>query len=78
MRGLKLESGFGEEEEGFVAPRVGAWIETFDGGTVINTPIVAPRVGAWIETRSFKRYQCSNGVAPRVGAWIETHQLPMC
>ena len=34
-----------------VAPRVGAWIETFDEPEpeIENKP-VAPRVGAWIET----------------------------
>ena len=33
-----------------VAPRVGAWIETFPFLTMHHTPMVAPRVGAWIET----------------------------
>ena len=34
----------------FVAPRVGAWIETFITKKDNTTAIVAPRVGAWIET----------------------------
>ena len=33
-----------------VAPRVGAWIETFAKATKAGTIAVAPRVGAWIET----------------------------
>ena len=33
-----------------VAPRVGAWIETFYAITADGDATVAPRVGAWIET----------------------------
>ena len=33
-----------------VAPRVGAWIETYEDRTTFDTQEVAPRVGAWIET----------------------------
>ena len=36
----------------FVAPRVGAWIETiYLVTTLLIHYRVAPRVGAWIETR---------------------------
>ena len=35
-----------------VAPRVGAWIETFEFEAREHGLIVAPRVGAWIETLS--------------------------
>ena len=50
-RGLKL----GQDSEGnvakyTVAPRVGAWIETYHSGAPPNRSGVAPRVGAWIET----------------------------
>ena len=34
----------------YVAPRVGAWIETLDFSTDEGSVSVAPRVGAWIET----------------------------
>ena len=34
----------------YVAPRVGAWIETFNELSYFVGAIVAPRVGAWIET----------------------------
>ena len=34
-----------------VAPRVGAWIETWNLKKVSICNDVAPRVGAWIETR---------------------------
>ena len=34
----------------YVAPRVGAWIETFLGIITALPVFVAPRVGAWIET----------------------------
>ena len=33
-----------------VAPRVGAWIETYQWNDVGDLAQVAPRVGAWIET----------------------------
>ncbi len=33
-----------------VAPRVGAWIETYEWASDGLTRKVAPRVGAWIET----------------------------
>ena len=33
-----------------VAPRVGAWIETYISNYSICKTDVAPRVGAWIET----------------------------
>ena len=33
-----------------VAPRVGAWIETYIKHEVWGKHVVAPRVGAWIET----------------------------
>ena len=35
-----------------VAPRVGAWIETYICGFDPEDMEVAPRVGAWIETSS--------------------------
>ncbi len=35
-----------------VAPRRGAWIETFWRGKIPLHVIVAPRRGAWIETNS--------------------------
>jgi len=59
----------------YVAPRVGAWIET-DFLTICFRPDwVAPRVGAWIETLSFGNQYLFTRVAPRVGAWIETQIL---
>ena len=36
--------------EAFVAPRVGAWIETVQKAEIPLEDAVAPRVGAWIET----------------------------
>ncbi len=33
-----------------VAPRAGAWIETWKGGQGWTYEKVAPRAGAWIET----------------------------
>ena len=56
----------------WVAPRVGAWIETKIIVMIYGIYVVAPRVGAWIET-PIRQFLYSNlFVAPRVGAWIET------
>ena len=43
-----------DAENAYVAPRVGAWIET--KVVLVNhmTKIVAPRVGAWIETENIE------------------------
>ena len=38
-----------------VAPRAGAWIETFSGVMNAARTIVAPRAGAWIETLTLTR-----------------------
>ena len=38
------------DSSNFVAPRVGAWIETKQSEEYNNPIQVAPRVGAWIET----------------------------
>ena len=73
VRGLKQKVVYNIQKVVFVAPRVGAWIETScPTGFLAVNQIVAPRVGAWIETR-YKGlfHECFN-VAPRVGAWIET------
>ena len=58
-----------------VAPRVGAWIETFNLLIINDINQVAPRVGAWIETPIHNLFVLNGTVAPRVGAWIETLSL---
>ena len=50
VRGLKLRKKTPLIREVFVAPRVGAWIETECTKQQRRAEIVAPRVGAWIET----------------------------
>ena len=60
-----------------VAPRVGAWIETYLDTHLRRKTIVAPRVGAWIETTDVTFLYKSEIVAPRVGAWIETSTLDL-
>ena len=55
-----------------VAPRVGAWIETYAKHVALGLDFVAPRVGAWIETLILILGERLGEVAPRVGAWIET------
>ena len=59
--------------ESWVAPFVGAWIETPIYRPWRMPLLVAPFVGAWIETTwSLVCIACSQ-VAPFVGAWIETN-----
>ena len=50
VRGLKLGIYSCVPEADYVAPRVGAWIETACLIILLPLLIVAPRVGAWIET----------------------------
>jgi len=57
---------------GEVAPRAGAWIETYAAVRVMIPFAVAPRAGAWIETGSWIGPHKHKPVAPRAGAWIET------
>ena len=59
----------------FVAPRVGAWIETKPRRSYSGKAKVAPRVGAWIETQCHTTTPHGQTVAPRVGAWIETPKV---
>ena len=48
----------------YVAPLVGAWIETVGLYNVHNVVFVAPLVGAWIETRRFSHRPESNWSLP--------------
>ena len=73
VRGLKHRRYyFMPPDQGRVAPRVGAWIETPEGTLGEMPEMVAPRVGAWIETAETVVTSDNATVAPRVGAWIET------
>ena len=51
VRGLKPQGTDERITFVLVAPRVGAWIETYYIIVVRTINNVAPRVGAWIETR---------------------------
>ena len=50
VRGLKHEVFLSCEKVRYVAPLVGAWIETTLNIVISLLIIVAPLVGAWIET----------------------------
>ncbi len=50
-----------------VAPRVGAWIETYNYSRGVHGADVAPRVGAWIETLSLIFCTCFFESHP---AWV--------
>ena len=49
-RGLKQQKIDTQNLEDWVAPHVGAWIETFFDYQAQERKKVAPHVGAWIET----------------------------
>ena len=69
---MKLLCLAGIEGVCFVAPFVGAWIETDAKIKSYIMDEVAPFVGAWIETFYKKTVENRDDVAPFVGAWIET------
>ena len=72
VRGLKPFLGLSSKELYFVAPYVGAWIETMKQLQLQVDTMVAPYVGAWIETTKEVQDALKESVAPYVGAWIET------
>ena len=74
VRGLKHFSYSVTPAESYVAPHVGAWIETVYQECDKQHTNVAPHVGAWIETEALLRVTSVSLVAPHVGAWIETCQ----
>ena len=47
---MKQEQGQLDGVDVMVAPRTGAWIETYSDERPIEPTYVAPRTGAWIET----------------------------
>ncbi len=49
-RGLKRYQDSEDEKGKYVAPRAGAWIETYAAACEQLKAEVAPRAGAWIET----------------------------
>ena len=55
VRGLKHILQESQSTFPFVAPRVGAWIETSRQVRLGTIDKVAPRVGAWIETKANTR-----------------------
>ena len=50
VRGLKHNMALARHKIYYVAPYVGAWIETDDSGIRYFVLNVAPYMGAWIET----------------------------
>ena len=64
VRGLKLRLFRTATFERHVAPRAGAWIETFLRGLYSSIGLVAPRAGAWIETSSWAFLLISAGSHP--------------
>ena len=73
VRGLKLKCVLLLIMLHYVAPLVGAWIETWKYLCREGRILVAPLVGAWIETWLDIQATRPKAVAPLVGAWIETN-----
>ena len=72
VRGLKRTQGPQLRFAAEVAPRAGAWVETYLLLYVTQDRIVAPRAGAWVETSDMWFMDYQTQVAPRAGAWVET------
>ena len=53
VRGLKQEVYKSQVDVNWVAPYVGAWIETAHTTNSNSGAFVAPYVGAWIETYTY-------------------------
>ena len=51
VRGLKQKANHESSQKDYVAPYVGAWIETEIRKNFADYAYVAPYVGAWIETK---------------------------
>ena len=52
VRGLKQGNLVVDHDDGDVAPRAGAWVETVIAVHTVIAVSVAPRAGAWVETPS--------------------------
>ena len=64
MRGLKPGGAGPVPQRAFVAPHVGAWIETGVRSGPSTDQLVAPHVGAWIETSNIDKAKEEAAVAP--------------
>ena len=67
VRGLKHAEDTSDEDGRWVAPYVGAWIETFRERKRRMQQAVAPYVGAWIETPRWHKYRGSSWSHP---TWV--------
>ena len=75
VRGLKHAQFRAGKRAGFVAPRVGAWIETYWVRIRISISGSHPVWVRGLKLQKSSVQKCALQVAPRVGAWIETFTL---
>ena len=61
----------------WIAPYVGAWVETDKTNLINQRRAIAPSMGAWIETASQACNWQEIVIAPCMGAWIETQFAQM-
>jgi hypothetical protein len=59
----------------WVAPHVGAWIETYSFNWISQRAMSRPAWARGLKLASKRAYQPTM-VAPHVGAWIETEENP--
>ena len=78
VRGLKLDNTFRLDGICGVAPRVGAWIETYWSVRSISTPMSHPVWVRGLKPAKKAMFEKGTHVAPRVGAWIETEKKRSC
>ena len=64
---MKLTKNLRHNNDHSVAPRAGAWIETWPVIDTQSQSVVAPRAGAWIETLTPKRKNGRLSRPPRGG-----------
>ena len=60
------------EDDAFVVPYIGTWIETPGGIAKKLLRHVVPYIGTWIETSGRRTLSGHGPVVPYIGTWIET------
>ena len=74
VRGLKLDLWLGIDFTLYVAPYVGAWIETHTNIVDCTCHKSHPTWVRGLKQNEGSRIDNANKVAPYVGAWIETNE----
>ena len=73
VRGLKHKPYSWHPRLGWVAPRAGAWIETYSSGLTSTYCVSHPVRVRGLKHNPAPPRRKEASVAPRAGAWIETY-----